>query len=108
VRSFTFSWLPLLVYAGLIFYLSSLPNPPQPFTFSSADKVLHIVEYVILGILIINLLKHYFPDQGNKQLISLAVVLSTLYGISPVPPLLPEAAWNNKPKLIPVSEEKIH
>jgi VanZ family protein len=82
VRSFTFSWLPLLVYAGLIFYLSSLPNPPQPFTFSSADKVLHIVEYAILGILIINLLKHYFPDQGNKQLISLAVVLSTLYGIS--------------------------
>jgi len=53
-------------------------------------------------------LKQYFPDQGNKQLISLAVVLSTLYGISPVPPLLPEAAWNNKPKLIPVSEEKIH
>ena len=82
MRSFTFSWLPLLVYAGLIFYLSSLPNPPQLFTFSSADKVLHIVEYVILGILIINLLKHYFPDQGNKQLISLAVVLSTLYGIS--------------------------
>jgi len=26
----------------------------------------------------------------------------------PVPPLLPEAAWINKPKLIPVSEEKIH
>lgn len=26
----------------------------------------------------------------------------------PVPPLVPEAAWINKPKLIPVSEEKIH
>ena len=26
----------------------------------------------------------------------------------PVPPSVPEAAWINKPKLIPVSEEKIH
>jgi len=25
-----------------------------------------------------------------------------------VPPSVPEAAWINKPKLIPVSEEKIH
>ena len=81
MRSFTFSWLPLLIYAGLIFYLSSLPNPLQPFTFSSADKVLHIVEYAILGILVINVLKQYYPEQGNKRLQIFAGFLSTLYGM---------------------------
>jgi len=82
VRSFTFSWLPLLVYAGLIFYLSSLPNPPQPFTSSSADKVLHIVEYAILGILVINILKQYYPEQRKKRLQIFAGFLSTPYGMS--------------------------
>jgi putative transposase len=43
-------------------------------------------------------------------------VLSTAYELHPerfvkripVPPILPEAVWINKPKLLPVSEEKIH
>jgi len=26
----------------------------------------------------------------------------------PVPPILPEAVWINKPKMLPVNEEKIH
>jgi hypothetical protein len=26
----------------------------------------------------------------------------------PVPPILPEAVWINKPKMLPVTEEKIH
>jgi len=26
----------------------------------------------------------------------------------PVPPILPEAVWINKPKLLPVTDEKIH
>jgi len=26
----------------------------------------------------------------------------------PVPPILPQAVWINKPKLLSVSEEKIH
>lgn len=82
MRTFTFYWLPLLCYAGLIFYASSLSHLFQPLTFYSADKLLHIGEYAILGILTINILQKYFPDQGNKRLKILAVVLSTLYGVS--------------------------
>jgi len=82
VRTFAFYWLPLMSYAGLMFYLSSLPHPPQPLIFFTYDKTLHVVEYAILGMLVINLLQKYFPDQRKRRLTILAVVLSTLYGIT--------------------------
>ena len=45
-------WLPPFAYAALIFYLSSLPGTTYFPQFFSADKLLHLGEYGILGYLL--------------------------------------------------------
>ncbi|HVP66775.1 MAG TPA: VanZ family protein [Anaeromyxobacteraceae bacterium] len=48
------AFLPALLYAGLIFYLSAQSNPLPflPRAILSQDKVLHVVEYGGLGVLV--------------------------------------------------------
>ena len=46
-------WWPACAYAGVIFYLSSLSHPEEhlPIVGRFSDKVLHAVEYAVLGAL---------------------------------------------------------
>jgi VanZ family protein len=44
-------WLPPLVYMAVIFYLSSQSNPLPEVTARVWDKVLHAIEYAVLGAL---------------------------------------------------------
>ncbi|MBI4209107.1 MAG: VanZ family protein [Deltaproteobacteria bacterium] len=46
------AWIPFVLYCALIFYFSSQPEWPSPLQkFKASDKVLHFVEYGILGFL---------------------------------------------------------
>jgi VanZ family protein len=45
-------WLPALAYMGLVYFLSSLSNPPTPLHFPHADKVAHLIEYAVLAALL--------------------------------------------------------
>jgi VanZ family protein len=75
--------LPVIVYAGLIFLLSSFPHFPEeapPFT--GYDKLAHLIEYYFFGVLICRWLvkkKHRF-ETGHAFFITL--VIGTGYGIS--------------------------
>ena len=47
-------FVPALLYAGLIFWMSSQPRLPQaPFLFDGIDKLFHAGEYAILGLLLL-------------------------------------------------------
>ncbi|MBI5286635.1 MAG: VanZ family protein [Deltaproteobacteria bacterium] len=74
-------WIPLLSYMALIFYLSSQPleelKLPEIW---NIDKLLHVVEYGLLGFLWFRALKVSFESTTN--LYWLAFVLTLLYGIS--------------------------
>ena len=74
-------WLPLFIYMSLIFYLSSLPN--KSFNdinegFGLDDSVEHFLEYSLLSILFLRVLKHHKKLYPRIT----AVAFSTLYGIS--------------------------
>jgi VanZ family protein len=75
-------FLPALAYAGLIFWLSSRPDPlpfvPRPWL--SQDKVLHAVEYAVLGGLVVVALWLLRVRPGMALL--LGVVLASAYGAS--------------------------
>ncbi len=45
-------WLPALLYAGLIFTLSSHPAPGFVSIFTNEDKMLHFGEYGVFGLLL--------------------------------------------------------
>lgn len=78
-------WGPVCAYAGLIFYLSSLPNPEDKlpsFMGLFSDKVLHAVEYAVLGGLFYRAFR--WGTNGALQAWAgvLAVLATSLYGLS--------------------------
>lgn len=46
-------WLPVLAYVSLIFAVSSQPHLQSPLTFANGDKLAHLGEYLVLGLLLV-------------------------------------------------------
>jgi len=45
-------WLPVLLYVGLIFGVSSIPGRDIPTLFPNSDKLEHLTEYALFGLLL--------------------------------------------------------
>ncbi len=75
-------WGPVVLYAGLIFFLSAQSHPGRyvpSFLFGIGDKVLHAVEYGILAVLLYRAIKHTI---STRWAMSLAIVSAMAYGIT--------------------------
>ena len=75
-------WVPVAVYAGLVFLLSSQPQPLPflPKEIWSFDKLLHGVEYAVLGFLLARALRA--GGLPAARIFLGALVLASLYGAS--------------------------
>ena len=76
-------WLPVGLYAGLIFYLSSLSQPEayMPSLFLElGDKALHAIEYAVLGILCYRAFRHAAGTGAARHAVLLAIIVSAGYG----------------------------
>ena len=76
------NWLFVLLYASLIFLLSSISSPPVPISFRFSDKILHFFEYSFLSILLCRAFFYSWPALSAKKLIAMAAVAALLYGLS--------------------------
>ena len=75
-------WIPVFLYCGIIIYLSSQSYPSRhlpSFLFGLSDKLVHGVEYGILGIL---LYRAFLQTSGTIESISLAIICAGAFGIS--------------------------
>jgi len=83
MRKFIKNWLPVFLWASLIFYLSSQPGLksgfPWPYDFI-LRKLAHITEYAILFLLIIRAFKNY--NLSIKKALFWAFILTILYALS--------------------------
>jgi VanZ family protein len=70
--------LPAIAYAGLIFYLSSQPNPLPLLTRRFSDKLLHCVEYAAFAVTVTWGLWHVGLGLGRAA--RWAALLGSLYG----------------------------
>jgi VanZ family protein len=79
-------WVPAVLYAGLIFYLSSQSHPeeqlPSFLLKDVSDKVLHAVEYAVLGGLCYRALRWGASGQVASHALLLAIVMASLYGVT--------------------------
>jgi VanZ family protein len=77
-------WGPVCGYAGIIFYFSSLSHPEEdlPFVGHFSDKVLHAVEYAVLGALCLRAFHGTLHVSWRQWATPMAVVLASLYGAS--------------------------
>jgi VanZ family protein len=77
-------WGPVALYAGLIFQLSSQSHPeqyvPDLVLLNMGDKVLHAIEYALLGFLCYRAFRHAAGAWGGQYAVLLAVVAATIYG----------------------------
>ena len=80
-RKFLKYLLPVLLWAGLIFLVSSIPGSDIPPLFAYQDVVFHIFEYVVFGLLIIRALKSYYPILNITRCIYLTFLVCLIYAI---------------------------
>jgi len=85
MKTWVYYWGPVCGYAGLIFYLSSQPHPEASlpsFVTLFSDKVLHVLEYAVLGGLCYRAFRWGAAASWEGWAIPLAVSVTTLYGLS--------------------------
>jgi len=82
IKRFLIYWTPLYIYAGFIFYMSSLPHPLPSISIPYFDKFLHIVEYAVFGILAARAFKNSPKEALSKNFKMLAVLTAVAYGAS--------------------------
>jgi VanZ family protein len=79
-------WLPVLLYALLIFYLSSLPHPEDElpdFIFKKlSDKFLHLVEYTVLGLLCYRALRRGTGPSVARRAMIITIMAVSFYGMT--------------------------
>lgn len=75
-------WFPVIVYSGIIFYVSSIGKVETPFKEVFFDKILHFGEYFVYGFLMIRALVNTVDGFSFKFLLFFAFSLTVLYGIS--------------------------
>ena len=57
-------WLPVLAYVSLIFILSAQPGLHPPLSFQNSDKLSHMLEYGLLGWLLVRALRATMPARS--------------------------------------------
>lgn len=78
-------WGPVCAYAALICFLSSQSHPEDnlpAFLFDFSDKVVHGIEYAVLGMLCYRALRGGSVVSWRQHAIPMAILLASLYGAS--------------------------
>ena len=79
-------WMPVALYAGAIFYLSAQPHPeeqlPSFLLREVSDKVLHLLEYSVLGALCYRAFRWGLNGQVAARALIIAIVAASLYGVT--------------------------
>ncbi|MFA5388385.1 MAG: VanZ family protein [Candidatus Omnitrophota bacterium] len=81
-RKFLAYWLPLYLYAGLIFYISSIPKPLPDISIPYIDKFLHALEYAVFGGLAARAFRNSKKEALRENFKVLAVIAALVYGAS--------------------------
>jgi VanZ family protein len=78
------AWLPAAAYMALIFYFSSLPHPdedlPKVLFDTLGDKVLHVIEYAVLGCLCYRAFRITRRRFTAGNAVICAIIAASLYG----------------------------
>jgi VanZ family protein len=79
-------WLPVIAYASLIFYLSSLPHPEEDlpkFLFEKiGDKFLHVIEYAVLGLLCYPAFRRAAGARIAQQAVLVTILAVSFYAMT--------------------------
>ena len=76
-------WLPVIAYAILIFWISSLERPfGIKYEIGYLDKLVHFLEYSVFGFLLVRAIYGSDIKTSRKIAILIAFLIGSLYGIT--------------------------
>ena len=78
---FTWYWLPVLMYVGVILVISAQPNLHPPTQFQYSDKFYHVLEYFGLGVLLARALRAGRPAVVRSRTVMMAMALGVIVGV---------------------------
>jgi VanZ family protein len=73
-------WFPVILYSGIIFYASSVPNVKAPLAEISFDAVLHVLLYAPFGYLLARAFYNARVSVSQETLLRVVLLISLLYG----------------------------
>lgn len=83
MKRFALYQLPLIVYAMIVFYVSSLSRLPDTgLQIPYLDKLAHAMEYFLFGFMAIRAMAHFPRPPKTGWVYVLAILLSLGYGLS--------------------------
>lgn len=82
VTAFVFYWLPVLAYIGLIFSLSSIKGNDLPGGFPNMDKIAHLLEYSLLGLLLGRAIRFTLTGRGRLAAAVATIVVGAMVGFA--------------------------
>jgi len=78
---FTRYWLPVLLYVTMVIAISAQPYLVPPVEFRFGDKLIHVLEYFVLGVLIARALRAtmrlHLPLAAALIALSLGIIVGT-------------------------------
>jgi len=83
MKKFFKYWLPVLIWAGFIFYASSLKGEEIPSIFFGQDVLFHLFEYALLALLLNRALNNFqYLTLGKPKRLFLVILSCLIYAIS--------------------------
>ena len=76
-------WIPVFLWSAIISCLSSIPAEYFPqIPVQHVDKMVHFIEYAVLGWLLIRAFKHSRPGVGDVVLVAVSIILIMAFAMS--------------------------
>ncbi len=75
-------WLPVTIYAILIFYISSKPGDQIPSVFPLQDILAHIIEYTFFALLLNRAMKYSYAGLPYRGRIFWVCLIAVIYALS--------------------------
>lgn len=75
-------WFPVILYSGIIFYASSIPDVKMPLSEVQFDKILHILAYMPFGFLLARGIWSLNASISERMLWLLVFSISCMFGAS--------------------------
>ena len=82
MKRFIFLWSPVIIFAGLVFIVSSMSMPGKEAPFPLFDKAAHVSEYALFSILLFRALNGSLRGSSFLFLSIITIVITLAYGIS--------------------------
>ncbi|HEY6572116.1 MAG TPA: VanZ family protein [Candidatus Eisenbacteria bacterium] len=73
-------WLPAILYVGVIFSLSSIRGTDLPGGFPNLDKIVHLLEYSLLGLLLGRAIRFTLAGRGRAVAAVSTILLGAAVG----------------------------